>query len=56
LPGCSTRRYIVVEKSKADEEKLMSAVLEAGADDLRDDDDNWEVLHRARSPSRCARR
>ena len=39
--------YIVVEKSKApaiDEEKLMAAVLEAGADDLRDDDDNWEVL------------
>src|SRR6476620_3636091 len=36
--------YIVVEKSKADEEKLMSAVLEAGADDLQDDDDNWEVF------------
>jgi YebC/PmpR family DNA-binding regulatory protein len=39
--------YIVVEKSKApgvDEDKLMAAVLEAGADDLRDDDDNWEVL------------
>ena len=36
--------YIVVEKSKADEEKLMSAVLDAGADDLRDDDDNWEVF------------
>ena len=39
--------YIVVEKSKApvvDEEKLMSAVLDAGADDLRDEDDNWEVL------------
>ena len=36
--------YIVVEKSKADEEKLMSAVLEAGADDLQDDGDNWEVL------------
>src|SRR5882762_7714827 len=36
--------YIVVEKSKTDEEKLMSAVLEAGADDLQDDDDNWEVL------------
>jgi YebC/PmpR family DNA-binding regulatory protein len=36
--------YIVVEKSKADEEKLMSAVLDAGADDLQDDDDNWEVL------------
>jgi YebC/PmpR family DNA-binding regulatory protein len=36
--------YIVVEKSKADEEKLMSAVLEAGADDLQDDGENWEVL------------
>ncbi len=36
--------YIVVEKSKTDEEKLMAAVLEAGADDLQDDDDNWEVL------------
>src|SRR4026209_1267710 len=47
--GAGARRftkkgYIVVEKSKADEEKLMSAVLEAGADDLQDDDDNWEVL------------
>jgi YebC/PmpR family DNA-binding regulatory protein len=36
--------YIVVEKSKADEEKLMAAVLDAGADDLQDDDDNWEVF------------
>jgi YebC/PmpR family DNA-binding regulatory protein len=36
--------YIVVEKTKADEEKLMSAVLDAGADDLQDDEDNWEVL------------
>src|SRR3989475_4122661 len=36
--------YIVVEKSKADEEKLMSAVLDAGADDLQDDEDNWEVF------------
>src|SRR3984893_15045031 len=35
---------IVVEKSKAEEEKLMAAVLEAGADDLQDDDDNWEVF------------
>ena len=38
------RGYIVVAKSKADEDTLMSAVLDAGADDLRDDDDNWEVL------------
>jgi YebC/PmpR family DNA-binding regulatory protein len=36
--------YIVVEKAKADEEKQMAAVLEAGADDMQDDDDNWEVL------------
>jgi YebC/PmpR family DNA-binding regulatory protein len=36
--------YIVVEKAKADEEKLLGAVLEAGADDMQDDDDNWEVL------------
>src|SRR5438874_208355 len=40
----SKKGYIVVEKSKADGEKLMAAVLEAGADDLQDDDDNWEVL------------
>src|SRR5881409_4511699 len=39
--------YIVVEKSKApgiNEEKLMSAILDAGADDLNDDEDNWEVF------------
>jgi len=36
--------YIVIEKSKADEEKLLAAVLDAGADDLQDDGDNWEVL------------
>jgi YebC/PmpR family DNA-binding regulatory protein len=36
--------YIVIDKSKADEEKLMSAVLDAGADDLQDDEDNWEVF------------
>ena len=36
--------YIVVEKSKAEEEALMSAVLDAGADDFQDDGDNWEVF------------
>ncbi len=36
--------YIVVEKAKADEEKLLGAVLEAGADDMQDDTDHWEVL------------
>ena len=35
---------IVVEKSKADEEKLLSIALEAGADDMADEGDNWEVL------------
>ena len=36
--------YIVVEKSKSDEESLMSAALDAGADDMRDDGDNWEIV------------
>ncbi len=40
----SRKGYIVVEKAKADEEKLLSAVLDAGADDMLDDDENWEVL------------
>jgi YebC/PmpR family DNA-binding regulatory protein len=39
--------YIVIDKSKApviDEDKLMATVLDAGADDLQDDDGNWEVF------------
>jgi YebC/PmpR family DNA-binding regulatory protein len=36
--------YIVIAKSKAKEDDLMNAVLDAGGDDLRDDEDNWEVL------------
>jgi len=35
---------IVVPKAAAKEDDLMAIVLEAGADDLRDDGDNWEVL------------
>src|SRR5690606_5208715 len=31
--------YIVVHKSKLDEDTLMRAALEAGAEDLRDDED-----------------
>lgn len=38
------RGYIVVSKAKTDEDTLMSTVLDAGGDDLRDDGDNWEVL------------
>ena len=29
--------YIVVNKTRANEEQLMSVALEAGADDMRDD-------------------
>jgi YebC/PmpR family DNA-binding regulatory protein len=36
--------YIVIEKTKAEEDALMTAALDAGADDLVDDGDNWEVL------------
>jgi YebC/PmpR family DNA-binding regulatory protein len=35
---------IVIPKTAAKEDDLMTIVLEAGADDLRDDGDNWEVL------------
>ena len=35
---------IVVPKSAAKEDDLMGIVLEAGAEDLRDDGENWEVL------------
>src|SRR5436190_2199995 len=38
------RGYIVVSKSKAKEDDLMAAIIHAGGDDLRDDDDHWEVL------------
>jgi len=36
--------YIVVAKSKAGEDTLMGAALDAGADDMRDDGDSWEIL------------
>jgi YebC/PmpR family DNA-binding regulatory protein len=35
---------VVVEKSKADEERLLSTALDAGADDMQDDGTAWEVL------------
>jgi YebC/PmpR family DNA-binding regulatory protein len=34
---------IVIEKSAADEEKLMTLALEAGADDLADEGETWEI-------------
>ena len=36
--------YITLPKEKVDEDTLMSIVLEAGAEDLRDDGTNWEVI------------
>jgi YebC/PmpR family DNA-binding regulatory protein len=36
--------YIVVERSCADEEKLLGLILEAGAEDLRIDEKNYEVI------------
>ena len=35
---------ILIEKGKAKEDDLMTLVLDAGADDLRDDGETWEVL------------
>ncbi len=35
---------IVIAKGAAKEDDLMGIVLEAGADDMRDDGENWEVL------------
>jgi YebC/PmpR family DNA-binding regulatory protein len=37
---------ILIEKEKAEEDQLMTIALDAGADDLRDDGDSWEVLSR----------
>jgi len=36
--------YIVVDKTKANEDTLMAAVIDAGADDMRDDDEAWEIV------------
>ncbi len=36
--------YFVVEKSAADEEKLLDLALSAGADDMREDGSNFEIL------------
>jgi YebC/PmpR family DNA-binding regulatory protein len=39
----SKKGYIVVEKSAAEEDKLLNVALDAGADDMKDDEDNWEI-------------
>src|SRR5437899_522473 len=35
---------IIIPKSAAKEDDLMAIVLDAGAEDLRDDGESWEVL------------
>jgi YebC/PmpR family DNA-binding regulatory protein len=40
----SRKGQVVVEKEKVDEEKLLNAALEAGADDMNDDGSAWEIV------------
>jgi YebC/PmpR family DNA-binding regulatory protein len=40
----SRKGQVFVEKEHADEEKLLNAVLEAGADDMNDDGSVWEIV------------
>jgi YebC/PmpR family DNA-binding regulatory protein len=40
----SRKGQIVVPKEQASEDKMLSIVLDAGAEDLRDDGSTWEVL------------
>ncbi len=47
---------VLVEKDKADEEKLLDVALEAGADDMSDDGGVWEIVSLARELRRRARR
>src|SRR5258708_2567032 len=36
--------YIVVGKSAKPEDEIFELAIDAGADDLRDDDENWEII------------
>src|SRR5436189_1926 len=40
----SRKGQIVVEKGTVDEEKLLTAALDAGADDMNDDESGWEIV------------
>ena len=40
----SKKGVIVVAKSAADEDKLTEIVLEAGAEDLTDEGESWEIM------------
>jgi YebC/PmpR family DNA-binding regulatory protein len=36
--------YIVVEKDKAEEDALLELITEAGAEDMKEDSENWEIF------------
>jgi YebC/PmpR family DNA-binding regulatory protein len=38
------KSQVFIEKEKATEDQLMNLLLDAGADDIKDNGDNWEVL------------
>ncbi len=40
----SKQGYVVIDKEKADEETLLDLVTDAGAEDMRDDGNNWEII------------
>jgi transcriptional/translational regulatory protein YebC/TACO1 len=40
----SRKGYVVVEKAQASEDKLLDIVLEAGAEDLKEDGSNYEIF------------
>ena len=50
------KSQIVIEGDKATEDQLMDLVLEAGADDLRNDGGNWDVLSAPESMKPCWQR
>lgn len=38
------KSQIIIDKEKASEDQLMGVALDAGADDLRDEGDSWQVI------------
>ena len=40
----SRKGQIMIERGKVDEEKLLAAVLDAGADDMNDDESGFEIV------------
>jgi YebC/PmpR family DNA-binding regulatory protein len=38
------KAYLALPKEKADEDALMTMILDAGAEDLRDDGSSWEII------------